>query len=85
MSPSHDWIDDLAARARMEGPPQVDVASRVVFRLSRKTRRPVWPLVFVASGLTACAAIVFAVALPLVEMLADPWSAVFMAAANVLR
>jgi hypothetical protein len=77
-------MDDLAAHARREDPPSVDVSSRVVLRLRRDVPRSAWPMVLVASGVAVAAAVVLIVSFPFVEMLTDPWSAFFVIAANVV-
>jgi hypothetical protein len=77
-------LDDLSARARREELPTVDVSSRVVCKLHRGAPSPVWPMVLIASSAAVAAAVVLSVSMPIIEMLADPWSAFFMIAANVL-
>lgn len=75
----------LAARARLEDAPVVDVASEVVSRLGHEGRKPAWPLVFFASSALACSAIVLGFSLPIIEMVTDPWCDLFLAATEVLR
>jgi hypothetical protein len=77
-------MEALADRARREGPPSVDVSSRVVLRLRREVPRPAWPMVFVASSAAVAAAAVLILSFPSIEMLTDPWSAFFVIAANVV-
>jgi len=77
-------LKDLSARAREENPPSIDVASRVLLRLSGKTTAPVWPMALVAFGSAVAALVVLSISLPLFEMVTDPWSAFFILAANVL-
>ena len=77
-------LKDLSARAREENPPSIDVSSRVLLRLRRKTPAPVWPMALVASGSAAAALVVLSISLPLFEMVTDPWSAFFILAANAL-
>jgi hypothetical protein len=78
-------LKDLAARAREENPPGIDVSSRVLLRLSRKTTAPVWPTALVASGSAVAALVVLSISLPLFELVTDPWSVFFILAANALR
>jgi hypothetical protein len=78
-------LKDLAARAREENPPGIDVSSRVLLRLSRKTTAPVWPMALVASGSAVAALVVLSISLPLFELVTDPWSVFFILAANALR
>jgi hypothetical protein len=77
-------MDDLAARARRETPPGLDVSSRVLLRLNRVAPAPAWPMALVASGTAAAALMVLGFTLPLYEMLTEPWSAFFVMAANSL-
>lgn len=77
-------LEDLAARARREEPPRVDVSSRVALRLGREAPAPAWPLVFFASSAAAAAAAVLIVSFPLIDMLTDPLSAFVLMATNVL-
>jgi len=77
-------LKDLSARAREENPPDIDVSSRVLLRLSRKTTAPVWPMALVASGSAVAALVVLSISLPLLETLTDPWSVFFILAANAL-
>ena len=77
-------LDDLAARARREEPPGIDVTSRVLLRLSREAPSPAWPFALVVSGTAAAALAVLSISLPLFEMLTDPWGVFFIMAANVL-
>jgi hypothetical protein len=78
-------LNDLAARAHEENPPGIDVSSRVLLRLSRKTTAPVWPMALVASCSAVAALVVLSISLPLFEMVTDPWSVFFILAANALR
>ncbi len=81
-------LKDLSARAREENPPSLDVSSRVLLRLSRKTTAPAWPMTsvmaLVASGSAVAALVVLSISLPLFEMVTDPWSVLFILATNVL-
>ncbi len=81
-------LKDLSARAREENPPSIDVSSRVLLRLSRKTTAPAWSMAstmaLVASGSAVAALVVLSISLPLFEMVTDPWSAFFIWAANAL-
>jgi type VI protein secretion system component VasF len=84
MSDLFKILEDLAARARREESPTVDVSSRVVLRLRREAPTPAWPMVLVASSAAVAAVVVLSISLPLIEMLTDPLSAFFLMAANVL-
>jgi hypothetical protein len=77
-------LKDLSARAREENPPEIDVSSRVLLRLSRETPAPAWPMALVASGSAVAALVVLSISLPLFEMVTDPWSVFFILAANAL-
>ena len=77
-------LDDLAARAREENPPRIDISSRVVFRLNQEVPAPAWPMALVASGTAVAALVVVSISLPLFEMVTDPWSVFFIMAANAL-
>ncbi len=81
-------LKDLSARAREENPPSIDVSSRVLLRLSRKTPAPAWPMTsamaLVASGSAVAALVALSISLPLFEMATDPWSVFFILAANTL-
>ena len=77
-------LDDLAARAREENPPSIDISSRVVLRLNQEVPAPAWPMALVASGTAVAALVVVSISLPLFEMVTDPWSVFFIMAANVL-
>jgi hypothetical protein len=77
-------LEDLSARARREDPPNIDVSSRVLLRLSRELSAPTWPMALVASGSAVAALVVLSISLPLFEMVNDPWSVLFVMAANVL-
>ena len=82
-----DWLrilDDLSARARGEEPPTVDVSSRVVLRLRQEEPAKAWPMALLASSAAVAAAIVLSISFPLIEMLTDPLSALFLMAADVL-
>ncbi len=77
-------LKDLSDRAREENPPNIDVSSRVLLRLSRKTTAPAWPMALVAAGSAVAALVVLSISLPLFEMVTDPWSVFFILAANAL-
>ncbi len=77
-------VKDLSDRAREESPPIIDVSSRVLLRLSRKAPAPAWPMALVASGTAIAALVVLSISLPLFEMVTDPWSVLFILAANAL-
>ena len=77
-------LDDLAARAREENPPSIDISSRVVLRLNQEVPAPAWPMALVASGTAVAALVAVSISLPLFEMVTDPWSVFFIMAANVL-
>ena len=77
-------LEDLAARARREEPPTVDVSSRVVLRLRREVSGSAWLMALFASSAAVAAAVVLSVSFPFFEMLTDPLSAFFLMAANVL-
>jgi hypothetical protein len=77
-------MEDLAAHARREEPPAVDVSSRVVRRLRGEVPGSSWPLAVFASSSAVAAAVVLAVSFPSIEMLTDPWSAFFVLVANIL-
>lgn len=77
-------VDDLAARAREENPPTVDVSSRVLLRLGREAPVPAWPMALVASGTAAAAFVMLSISLPLYEVVTDPWSVFFILAAHAL-
>ncbi len=81
-------LKGLSARAREDNPPRIDVTSRVLFRLSRETAAPPWPMAsamaLVASGSAVAALAVLIISLPFFEMVTDPWSVFFIVAANVL-
>lgn len=76
-------LNDLSARAREESPPQIDVSSRVLLRLSQEAPAPAWPMALVAAGSAVAALVVLSISLPLFEMVMDPWSVFFILAANV--
>ncbi len=77
-------LKDLSARAREEESPSIDVSSRVLLRLSRKTTASAWPMALVACGSAVAALVVLSASLPLFDMVMDPWSAFFILAANAL-
>ena len=77
-------LKDLSRRAREENPPSIEVSSRVLLRLSRKTTESAWPMALVASGSAVAALVVLSISLPLFEMVTDPWSVFFILAANAL-
>jgi len=77
-------LKDLSVRAREENPPSIDVSSRVLLRLNRKTTAPTWLMALVASGSAVAALVVLSISLPLFEMVTDPWSVFFILAANAL-
>ncbi|HSR10221.1 MAG TPA: hypothetical protein VLS90_02165 [Thermodesulfobacteriota bacterium] len=77
-------LDTLSARARQEEVPKIDVASQVIFRLSRQAPAPAWPMVLAASCTAVAAAVVLGISLPVAEILNDPLSAFFLLASNVL-
>jgi hypothetical protein len=77
-------LENLAACARREESPTVDVSSRVVLRLRSKAPTPDWPMVLFASSAAVAAVVVLSISLPLIEMLTDPLSAFFLTAANAL-
>lgn len=78
-------VDVLSARARMEDTPVVDVSSKVLYRLAREVPTPVWPMGIFATASSLAAAVVLGFISPLFELFSDPWSALFLTAANVLR
>jgi len=84
MADLFEIMEDLAARARSEKPPAVDVSSRVIRRLRGEVPGPAWPLAVFASGTAVAAALVLSVSFPSIEMLTDPWSAFFVFVANIL-
>ena len=77
-------MEDLAARARREELPTVDVSSRVVLRLRREVPGSAWLMALLASSAAVAAAVVLSVSFPYFETLTDPWSAFFVIAANIL-
>ena len=77
-------LRDLAARARQDDPPRVEVSQRVILRLGEEIPVSAWPMKLVAFGGAVTALIVLAISLPFIEMLTDPMSAFFLMAANVL-
>lgn len=66
-------VERLAACARMDAGLPLDVADRVIPRLRRTRRAPVWPAVTVL----VCAAAAAVLAVPLFDLFTDPWSACF--------
>jgi len=72
----NDVIDRLAARARMETPPQVDVAQDVMMILREESARPAWApsepvLLWTALGSAAAAGLLLA-AYALGGVITDP-------------
>ena len=84
MTDSLQILKDLSARARREDPPRVDVARRVILRLSGEIPVPAWPMTLVASGAAVTALVVLGITLPFIETLTDPMSAFFLMAINIL-
>jgi len=78
-------LENLAERARKEAPPMVDVASKVLARLSHEDRPKAWSLLPFASCALVCSTVVLSFSLSLIEMVLDPWSHLFVAAVAVLR
>jgi hypothetical protein len=67
-------VEKLAQQARLEPAPTLDIADKVIARLTREAPAPIWPLaVFTSATATAavCTAIISA---PLIEVHTDPWS-----------
>ena len=85
MSDQFRFLENLAANARTEDTPVVDVSSRVLLRLSRETRPVVWPWAVFASSVSACAVIALVSSLPFISLITDPFSALFLAAEKVLH
>ncbi len=77
-------LKDLCARAREESPPNIDVSSRVLLRLSQEAPAPAWPMTLFAVGTAVAALVVLGISLPLYDMVTDPWSVFFILAANAL-
>jgi ferric-dicitrate binding protein FerR (iron transport regulator) len=66
-------VEQLAACARMDTAFPLDVADRVIPRLRRTRRAPVWPAVTTL----ACVAAAAVLTVPLLDLFTDPWSACF--------
>jgi hypothetical protein len=77
-------LENLAARARSEEPPAVDVSSRVVRRLRGEVPGSSWTMAVLATGAAAAAAEVLGVSFTSIELLTDPWSAFFLFVADIL-
>ncbi len=73
-------VDALAARARLEPPPNVDVADEVLRRL-RHVQAVNPPLVWFTAAAAALAGVVLAVSLPYFASALDPLSTFFEATA----
>ena len=84
MSAISETLQSLSAQARLEEIPIVDVSSRVVHQLSHEAPPHIWPMALFASGASVTALVVLALSLPMIEIVADPWSAFFLTAAHVL-
>lgn len=76
-------VERLAARARQEDVPAVDVAGRVLYRI-RDARGPVEPrLAVFALGSLAAAAAAMVLVLPLISTLMDPLAAFLQQSADI--
>ncbi|MBI4579271.1 MAG: hypothetical protein HY718_06185 [Planctomycetes bacterium] len=77
------WLAGLAARARAESPPRVDVAAAVVAEVRRQRPEQYDPMAIIAGGSVAAAAIVVAYAAQMWSAVQDPIVAL-MASMNVV-
>ncbi len=68
-------LDNLAARARREEAPRIDVARKVILRLHEGRRSERRPLALFAMGSLVAAAVAMVLVLPLVNVLTDPLAA----------
>ena len=84
MNDSLELVEKLAAQARLEAAPLVDVADRVIPRLRQETSSPVWPMALFASGTAAAAVLTLVICMPLIDLLTDPWSLYFASSVGVL-
>ncbi|MFC1572721.1 hypothetical protein ACFL6M_03890 [Candidatus Eisenbacteria bacterium] len=70
-------LDKIAARARGEQPPRVDVSERVVTHLLQRQPRVDRPLLVFALGSVAAAIVVALITIPLLNSVSDPLWALF--------
>ena len=76
-------VERLAAKARQEEVPRVDVGSQVLYRI-REARRPVERrLAFFAAGSFAAATAAMVLVLPLINTLMDPLAAFLQQSADI--
>jgi len=70
-------VETLAALARREPVPPIDVSSRVISRLRQPETRDAawWPMTIFAGGTAVAAGVALFAGLPLIDLFADPWSA----------
>lgn len=82
MNETHDPLDAIAARARMEPAPAMDVTAAVLRRLRvASADQAERPMLWLAAGALAAAAIVVLLAMPYLNGALDPLTE-FMAEAN---
>ena len=67
-----DRLDAIAARARMDAPPAIDVTADVLRRLRTNAAEPVRPMLWLAAGAITAAAIVAVFSMPYLNGTLDP-------------
>jgi hypothetical protein len=77
-------VERLAAHARLETLPSVDVANRVVARLRQVAPPSVWPLALFVSATAVAAVLILIISMPLFDLFTDPWSACFASTVGIL-
>ena len=76
-------IERLAARARQEAPPPVNVTRQVIHRLETYPVRRDWTLPLLTAGSLVAAAIITVIGVSIFNALTDPLAPLFEIAANV--
>jgi hypothetical protein len=76
-----DHLDAIAARARMDAPPALDVTAAVLRRLRTVSVAPERPMLWLAAAAIAAAAIVAIISMPYLSGTLDPLTE-FLADAN---
>ena len=76
-------VEWLAARARREGAPNVEVAGRVLYRIREVARPAERRLAFFAVGSLAAAAAAMVMVLPLISTVLHPLSAFLQQSADI--
>jgi hypothetical protein len=85
MNAPFKMVENLAAHARKEPAPPIDVSYRVISKLRQiETERTAWwPLAFFAGGAAVTASMAFLAGMPLMDLFADPWSACLVSSVGI--